>query len=81
MALLLSLFFAFQVTKPLRRLRFLASHIAQDDLSHRVDVTSRDEVGELAESINVMAETLARNENLRRDLIGGGTSSTNYERL
>lgn len=58
-----------QIVAPLRRLNLAAQHIARGDLSLRVPASSRDEVGELAHSFNYMADSLARNQELRRNLM------------
>ena len=50
----------FQITAPIRRLNAAARAIATGDLSQRVEVNSRDELGELAHSFNDMAESLGR---------------------
>jgi signal transduction histidine kinase len=44
------------ITRPLRDLRRSALRIADGDLSHRVQLKSRDELGELGRSFNHMAE-------------------------
>jgi len=67
-AALLSLVFAETITGPLKRLRTAAGRIAKGDLSQRVNIRSGDEIGQLATSFNVMAESLAKNEQLRREL-------------
>jgi signal transduction histidine kinase len=60
---------AYQIVAPLRRLRSAASAIAAGDLSQRVGVTSRDEIGDLAGAFNHMAAELQRHQALRRDLV------------
>ncbi|MBI2953845.1 MAG: HAMP domain-containing protein [Chloroflexi bacterium] len=68
-AMLLSLLLARQITLPLRGLTLAARRIASGDLSQTVPVKSRDELGELATAFNSMAESLARNEQLRRNMV------------
>jgi signal transduction histidine kinase len=41
----------------------------QGDLSQRVSITNRDEVGALAHAFNSMADSLNRSEQLRRTLV------------
>ena len=53
------------VLDPVRRLHQGAELFAQGSLDHRIEVASRDEIGELARAFNRMAESLARN---RREL-------------
>jgi signal transduction histidine kinase len=46
-----------------------ARGLARGDFSQRVDVRSRDEVGELARTFNTMAEELKRADEMRRNLV------------
>ena len=55
----LSFFFARRLTRPIAILQTFASRLASGDLDHRVTVRTQDEVGDLAESLNSMAEKLA----------------------
>ena len=66
--LLVSLFF-FQITAPLRQMQRAASAIARGDLSQRVPVGAKDELGHLAETFNQMAGSLAQAEALRQKLL------------
>ncbi len=68
-ALILSLFLARQIASPLRTVTLAAKRIASGDLSQRVSVKSKDELGELAVAFNSMAESLARNEQVRRNMV------------
>ncbi|MFH1651756.1 MAG: ATP-binding protein [Chloroflexota bacterium] len=67
-ALLAGLLLTRQITRPVRALMTGARHIARGDLAHRVPVTSRDELGELADSFNAMASSLEKVEQSRRQL-------------
>jgi len=69
LALILGLYLAWQITAPLRQLRSAARAIASGDLSQRVKITSSDEIGDLGQAFNHMAEALERNEQLRRRLM------------
>ncbi|MBN2199245.1 MAG: cache domain-containing protein [Candidatus Aminicenantes bacterium] len=54
-----------RITKPLRNIAVATQEIARGDLSHRVKVESRDEVGRLADSFNRMTDNLEKaNESL-----------------
>ena len=55
---LVSLWLAYGVTRPLQELTTAARDIAAGHLDRRIPVTSRDEVGRLAEAFNHMAEQL-----------------------
>lgn len=64
LAIALSMF----LTGPLRRLRFAAERVSQGDFSRRVQYRSKDEVGRLISSFNMMVESLEREEALRQRL-------------
>lgn len=68
-ALALGVLSARRISRPVRRLVEASSRIATGDLSQRVEVASRDELGQLAVSFNTMAENLERNEEARRHLM------------
>jgi two-component system sensor histidine kinase BaeS len=67
-AILLGLILTWQLTDPLRKLKVAAQGIASGDLSTRVDIKSRDEIGDLGRAFNEMAEHLSRAEELRRNM-------------
>lgn len=56
-----------QVTKPIERLREAAVTIGTGDLSQRIKVTTRDEIGQLAREFNRMAVSLSGKEAQLRD--------------
>ena len=68
-ALLLALLFASTILKPIHKLKTVASRMAQGDLSQRVSVKTKGEIGALAHAFNTMADSLSRSEQLRRNLI------------
>jgi len=43
-----------RIIRPLQRMAVAAREVARGDLSHKVEVSSRDEIGELADSFNLM---------------------------
>jgi len=57
------------IVKPLKEMQKLAKRISQGDYSARIGLKSRDEIGELASSLNHMAEQLTDIENMRKKLI------------
>jgi signal transduction histidine kinase len=69
LALILGAILSFQITAPLRQLKKAASAIAHGDLSQRVKISSRDELGELGQTFNHMAESLANAETQRQHLV------------
>lgn len=57
------------MTSPLREMTAAARAMAGGDYSQRVRATSRDEVGQLAEAFNTMAEDLEQVDTLRREMV------------
>jgi signal transduction histidine kinase len=57
------------MTSPLREMTAAAQAMARGDYSRRVQATSRDEVGELAQAFNRMAEDLGDVDRQRRELV------------
>ncbi|NOX62331.1 MAG: HAMP domain-containing protein [Chloroflexi bacterium] len=69
LALVLGSLLFFQITRPVREVTDAAEALAAGDLSQRAEVRSEDEIGRLAAAFNRMAEALARQEKLRRNMI------------
>ena len=57
------------ISRPLRQMNEAARVIAGGDFEKRISVKTRDEVGQLAESFNHMAESLQEQEQIRRAFI------------
>jgi signal transduction histidine kinase len=68
-ALVASLLLARQMTHPLRQVESATRSIASGDLSQRLAISSVDEIGRLADSVNRMAADLSRLEAVRREFI------------
>lgn len=68
-AALAGLLFARRITAPLKELAVAAGKISHGDLSHRVEVQSEDEIGQVAKSFNSMAQSIERNNQLRHRLL------------
>lgn len=68
-ALLLGFLISRQITAPLNRMTLAARRVAGGDFSQRVQVKSKDELATLADAFNMMAESLARSEQQRRQLL------------
>ncbi|HEY0379941.1 MAG TPA: ATP-binding protein [Pyrinomonadaceae bacterium] len=66
-SLALAFWLSNRIVRPLRQLTATTARIAKGDLDAQVEVTSRDEVGQLAVEFNRMAEALRR---LRRSEMG-----------
>jgi len=58
-----------KVTRPLTRLRDFVREIGRGNFSHRIEVDSNDEFGELADAINQMAAGLEERESLKGALV------------
>jgi len=54
----ISLFVVRSITRPLSAAAGLVEHVAQGDLTHTVEVTSRDELGQMLEGLNRMVSGL-----------------------
>lgn len=69
-AFLLGVFFARSITVPLRRVVDFAGDISRGDLTSRVDIEQKDEVGDLVEALRSMAKKL-------RDIVSEVKSGSN----
>jgi signal transduction histidine kinase len=68
-ALLLGAVLFSQITAPLRKLNKAARAIGHGDLGQRVTIRSQDELGELSQTFNQMAESLERADTQRQHLM------------
>jgi two-component system OmpR family sensor kinase/two-component system sensor histidine kinase BaeS len=68
-ALLMGLLLTRAVVRPIRVFEQTAQRIAAGDLTSRVPVSSRDEIGALAKRFNEMAASLERDEQLRQQMM------------
>ncbi len=68
-AFLITYFLSRRISAPVKALTLAARKLGQGDLSQRVHSKEKGEVGELARAFNSMAESLERNEQLRRNMI------------
>lgn len=68
-AVVLSVLAARRITRPLQELTSAAEGLAEGEPGRRVQVTTRDEIGKLAESFNRMADNLEAQERLRKQLV------------
>ncbi|HDZ87191.1 MAG TPA: HAMP domain-containing protein, partial [Nitrospirae bacterium] len=67
-AIFLALVFSTFLTNPVKRLKEATARLAKGDTGIKVDISSGDEIGELAESFNFMSEALKREDMIRRHL-------------
>jgi signal transduction histidine kinase len=68
-ALLFTFFLSRRISAPVKALSLAAREFGQGDLSRRVQLKDKGEMGELAESFNSMASELERTEELRRNMV------------
>lgn len=61
--------FTYNMAKPLRQMATAAKKFGEGDFSSRVPITTNDEIGQLAEEFNNMADSLALSEGTRRSFI------------
>ena len=58
-----------KMVRPLREMSAAAKKFGQGDFTSRIEVTSDDEIGQLAMSLNNMAQSLSQLESMRRSFI------------
>lgn len=69
-AVLVTLFVSTRIVQPIEQLTKAAQRMATGDLSARVSISERTEIGRLAQAFNAMAGSLAEQEQLRRQMVG-----------
>jgi signal transduction histidine kinase len=69
LAVLLTLIFSHSILSPIDALTSAARKMEHGDLSQRVKVKAKGEVGDLAQAFNAMADGLQRVEQLRRNMV------------
>ncbi len=67
-ALLIGVFLARMLTRPIKDLTLAAKRMAEGELEQQVVVRSQDEIGELAQAFNLMSQQIARANQLRRQM-------------
>ncbi|MFH1086756.1 MAG: ATP-binding protein [Chloroflexota bacterium] len=67
-ALLVGVLLSHSLTRPLRDLTAATEAVSRGELDQRIEVRSRDELGELAQSFNRMSARLAQAQALRRQM-------------
>ncbi|ADU31744.1 sensor histidine kinase [Evansella cellulosilytica] len=58
-----------KITSPLIEMNHSAYQLAKGDFSHRVKIATKDEVGQLGETLNYMAEELGSIDQMRKDFV------------
>ena len=69
LSVVIAIWLANLITRPLRRMAAVASAVDSGDLSHRIDYSGDDEVGVLADSFNHMMDRLEEGFRLQRDFV------------
>lgn len=69
LAMLIAWWIARTLLDPVKRVAAATHRLAQGEYSNRVEVSSNDEVGQLARDFNQLAFTLERNETMRREFM------------
>jgi signal transduction histidine kinase len=69
LAFIISYFLMRRILKPLSQMNAITREVATGNFSARVEVTSRDEVGQLGRAFNRMADSLAQVEQLRKTMV------------
>jgi len=64
LALIISYFLASGILTPINRLVYASKLLAKGDLTQRVKLTSKDEIGKLAEAFNFMASSIKERDDL-----------------
>lgn len=57
------------IRTPIKKINNAAQKISKGEVRKRIYIDSQDEIGELAESFNIMAESIERSDIVRRDFI------------
>jgi len=68
-AILLIYIFSLRLSRPLKQMKHIASRISNGEFEKRLDIKSKDEVGELARAFNQMAAALQNLEEMRRGFV------------
>jgi heavy metal sensor kinase len=69
LSVVIAIWLANLISRPLRRMAAVASAVDSGDLSHRIDYRGDDEVGVLAEAFNHMLDRLEEGFRLQRDFV------------
>ena len=70
LSVILGLFFAAGIARPIQRISKAADAIKEGDLSARTGLTTDDEIGMLGQRFDEMADAIERDRDLERQLIG-----------
>ncbi len=65
----ISFYISQRITQPIRQLVRASQHIAEGYYEHSIELKTSDEIGDLVQSFNQMAQALAETETMRQQLI------------
>jgi signal transduction histidine kinase len=68
---LASIALSYSMTRQIREITTGTAHFAREDLGYRIPVVTGDELGEIAQNFNLMAEQIASNTERRKSLLAG----------
>lgn len=68
-AFIISIIITRQITKPIKKMRNAARSIAAGNFNERIEITSTDEIGELARTFNSMTQSLSELEDMRTSFL------------
>ena len=80
-AVAVSIFLAFSLTRPIRRLSSAAQKVTHGDYSVRIKTGKGDELDQLSHDFNTMAATLEENEEQRKRWVVITSYSIHYTKL
>ncbi len=78
LAISMGIVFSLSTARPINRLKYASERIASGNLKHRVNITRKDEIGDLANSFNKMANKLEK-EIIEHKQMGDELSAANKE--
>jgi signal transduction histidine kinase len=68
LSLIVASYMSWSISRPLQKIERVASKIGMGDYSQRIDIESKDEIGELAATINHMVDELKKSDEEKRRL-------------
>lgn len=68
-AVLISFILIRRILRPIYQMAMITGKVAQGDYTRKVEISSADEIGELAKSFNMMTDSLSKFERMRHDMV------------
>jgi methyl-accepting chemotaxis protein len=76
LAICVSVFVIQSITRPIAQAVAVVNHVAEGDLSHRVEASSKDEIGQMLTAMNVMSENLRQAAHVANSIAAGDLTVT-----